>query len=123
MIIHKTLSDFILFLYVHASHSDSNYDPAEMAVIKTKMTGMFPNGTDMEKKLYGTIREYNAFDKTKLDDLFSASIKHFKSDGRVKDNSVFTDIEDIIRADGKVNSSESSALEAIAKLISKESQA
>src|SRR6187551_333589 len=118
MIIHKTLSDFILFLYVHASHSDSNYDPTEMTVIKTKMTSLFPSGTDMEKKLYGTIREYNTFDKAKLDDLFSASIKHFKSEGMVKDNTVFTDIEDIIRADGKVNSSEAKALEVIAKLIS-----
>jgi hypothetical protein len=121
MIIHKTLSDFILFLYVHASHSDSNYDPTEMAVIKTKMTSLFPAGTDIEKKLYGTIREYNAFDKTKLDNLFRASIEHFKSDDMVKDNTIFTDIEDIIRADGKVDSSEKKALEVIAKLISKES--
>ena len=121
MIIHKTLSDFILFLYVHASHSDINYDPAEMAVIKTKMTRMFPSGTDIEKKLYGTIREYNSFDKTKLDDLFSASIEHFKSDVRVNDNTVFTDVEDIIRADGKVNSSESKVLETISKLLSKQS--
>jgi hypothetical protein len=119
MIIHKTLSDFILFLYVHASHSDSNYDPTEMKVIKTKMVDIFPSGTDIEKKLYGTIREYNAFDKTKLDDLFNASIKHFKSEGLVKDSTVFTDIEDIIRADGQVNSSEAKALEVIAKLISK----
>lgn len=121
MIIHKTLSDFILFLYVHMSHSDSNYDPTEMAVIKTKMMSIFPAGTDIEKKLYGTIREYNTFDKTKLDDLLAASIKHFKSDNRVKDSTVFTDIEDIIRADGKVSSSESKALEAITKIISKES--
>src|SRR6187431_3745449 len=119
MIIHKTLSDFILFLYVHASHSDANYDPTEMVVIKKKMTDIFPSGTDIEKKLYGTIREYNAFDKTKLDDLFNASIKHFKSESLVKDNTVFTDIEDIIRADGKVNSSEAKALEVITKLISK----
>jgi uncharacterized tellurite resistance protein B-like protein len=120
MIIHKTLSDFILFLYVHASHSDSNYDPTEMEVIKTKMTSIFPAGTDIERKLYGTIREYNAFDKTKLDDLFSASIKHFKSEGGVKDNTIFTDMEDIVRADGKVNSSESKALAVIAKLIAKD---
>lgn len=117
MIIHKTLSDFILFLYVHASHSDSNYDPTEMAVIKKKMTSIFPAGTDMERKLYGTIREYNTFDKMKLDDLFNASIKHFKSEGGVKDNTIFTDMEDIVRADGKVNSSEAKALEVIAKLI------
>jgi len=83
------------------------------------MADLFPAGTDIEKKLYGTIREYNAFDKSKLDDLLSASVEHFKSNGMVKDHTVFTDIEDIIRADGKVNSSESKALETIAKLIAK----
>ena len=119
MIIHKTFPDFVLFLYVHISHSDSSYDPAEMAVIKTKMTDLFPAGTDIERKLYGTIREYNAFDKSKLDDLFNTSIQHFKSDGQVKDNSVFTDIQDIIRADGQVNPSEAKALEVITKLIVK----
>ncbi len=81
------------------------------------MTSIYPAGTDIERKLYGTIREYNTFDKTKLDDLFSASIKHFKSEGGVKDNTIFTDMEDIVRADGKVNSSESKVLEVIAKLI------
>lgn len=119
MIIHKTFSDFILFLYVHASHSDSSYDPSEMKVIKTKMADLFPAGTDIEKKLYGAIREYNTFDKSKLDELFSKSIEHFKTEGHVKDNSVFTDIQDIVRADGQVNSSESKALETINKLISK----
>jgi uncharacterized tellurite resistance protein B-like protein len=119
MIIHKTFADFIIFLYVHISHSDSSYDPAEMKVIKTKMTDLFPAGTDIERKLYGTIREYNSFDKAKLDELFTSSIQHFKAEGHVKDNSVFTDIQDIIRADGQVNSSESKALETINKLISK----
>ena len=119
MIIHKTFADFIIFLYVHISHSDSSYDPAEMKVIKTKMTDLFPAGTDIERKLYSTIREYNSFDKANLEELFNESIQHFKSENRVKDNTMFTDIQDIIRADGKVNPSESKALETINKLISK----
>ena len=119
MIIHKTLSDFILFLYVHISHSDSSYDPTEMAVIKTKMAGLFPNDTDIEKKLYATIREYNSFDKAQLEVLFNDSIQHFKSGYPMPDNNLFADIQEIIRADGKVKVSEVDALTLISKIISK----
>lgn len=119
MVIHKNLQDFILFLYVHISSSDSNYDPAEMAVIKSKMTGLFPDGVDLEKKLYTTIREYNSFDKRKLEELFSESIEHFKSGYPIPDNNLFADIQEIIRADGKVRVKEVDALTLISNIIGK----
>lgn len=119
MIIHKTLSDFILFLYVHISHSDSNYDPSEMAVIKTKMSGLFPNDTDIEKKLYTTIREYNSYDKSRLEALFSETIQHFRTSHPIPDATVFSDIQEIIRADGKVKISEVNAMTLISSLIRK----
>jgi uncharacterized GH25 family protein len=119
MIIHKTLSDFILFLYVHISHSDSSYDPTEMVVIKSKMKGLFPIDTDIEKKLYATIREYNSFDKSKLEELFSETIQHFKTGYPIPDTTVFADIQEIIRADGKVKVSEVDALTLISSIIRK----
>lgn len=119
MTIHKTLSDFILFLYVHISHADSSYDPTEMAVIKTKMAGLFPDDVDIEKKLYTTIREYNSFDKSRLEELFTDTIKHFKAGHPISDTSVFADIQEIIRADGKVKVSEVDALTLISSIIRK----
>ena len=41
MVIHSTFKDFILFLYVHMSRADENYDPNEMATIKNKIGGLF----------------------------------------------------------------------------------
>jgi hypothetical protein len=119
MVIHKTLSDFILFLYVHISHSDSSYDPTEMVVIKSKMKGLFPIDTDIEKKLYTTIRDYNSFDKSKLESLFSETIQHFKTGYPIPDITVFADIQEIIRADGKVKVSEVDALTLISSIIRK----
>ncbi len=80
MVIHANLPDFILFLYVHMSRADDSYDPTEMAAIKNKMNSLFSKGTDLEKKLYVTIREYNSFDKNKLTELLSDSIQHFSND-------------------------------------------
>jgi uncharacterized tellurite resistance protein B-like protein len=122
MVIHATLQDFILFLYVHMSRADDSYDPSEMAAIKSKMNGLFAEGTDLERKLYVTIREYNSFDKTKLTELLSDSITHFSNDATA-DPQLFADLKEIIQADGKVDQSEMNALEALKRMIDHRSKA
>lgn len=121
MVIHATLQDFILFLYVHMSRADDSYDPSEMAAIKVKMNTLFANGTDLEKKLYLTIRDYNSFDKSKLNELFSDSIQHFSKDSTV-DNRLFSDLREIVQADGKVDQSETNALDALKRMIEHQSK-
>lgn len=116
MVIHATLPDFILFLYVHMSRADDTYDPTEMAAIKVKMNTLFAEGTDLEKKLYGAIREYNSFDKSKLTELFTGSILHFSKNSTV-DAKLFNDLREIVQADGKVDQTEASALEALERMI------
>lgn len=115
MIIHTTFEDFLLFLYVHISRSDNNYDPKEMAVIQEKMKGLYPNKVDFDKKLYLTLREYKDYDKNKLNELFVETIKHFKA-GKDKEK-IMTDLSDIINADGHVQASETNALAALKKTI------
>ncbi|HMG88443.1 MAG TPA: TerB family tellurite resistance protein [Chryseolinea sp.] len=122
MVIHANLPDFILFLYVHMSRADDSYDPTEMAAIKDKMNGLFSAGTDLEKKLYVTIREYNSFDKNKLTELLSDSIRHFSNDAAV-DAHLFNDLKEIIQADGKVDQSEVNALETLKRMIDHQSKA
>jgi uncharacterized tellurite resistance protein B-like protein len=118
MVIHATLPDFILFLYVHISRADDSYDPSEMAAIKVKMNALFAEGTDLEKKLYLAIREYNSFDKSKLSELFTSSILHFSKNSSV-DPHLFNDLKEIMQADGKVDQSEASALDALQRVIAK----
>jgi hypothetical protein len=117
MILHTAFPDFILFLYVHLSHADSSYDPTELAAIKEKMKKLFPAGTDFERKLYGTLREYNSFDKARLSELFRDSFEHFNRTEQVAQSSVFDDLHEIIRADGKVIQSETNALETLKQFI------
>lgn len=120
MVIHTTLPDFILFLYVHMSRADDSYDPSEMAAIKVKMNTLFPEGTDLERKLYGAIREYNSFDKSKLTELFTGSILHFSKNSTV-DAHLFNDLKEIVQADGKVNQAESNALNVLKRIIDHQS--
>lgn len=115
MVIHTTFADFVLFLYVHMSQADSMYDPKEMQVIKEKMQTLFPEGTDFEKKLYTTIRQYNSFDRSKLKELVEKTIQHFGKKDALKD--IYADIQDIFSADGTVDSSETRAFEALKQII------
>lgn len=115
MIIHDSFEDFLLFLYVHISRADSLYDPKEMDVIQEKMKGLYPSKVDFDKKLYATLREYKSFDKEKLPDLFKSTLKHFQADKNKE--KIFADLTDIISADGKVQASETKALETLKKTI------
>ncbi len=117
MVIHASFKDFVLFLYVHMSRADENYDPNEMAIIKKKIEGLLDKGADIEKKLYTAIREYNSFDKAKLPVLFQASFKHFSDDDSVIKNNFYDDLNEIIQADGKVEATETRALEALKEII------
>ncbi len=122
MTIHTTFKDFILFLYVHMSRVDENYDPNEMATIKEKIAGLFEKDADIEKKLYIAIREYNSFDHSKLAELFRDSFKHFSDDKSVLKNDFFRDLNEIMLAFGKVVREETRALEALKGIIELNSQ-
>lgn len=117
MVIHSNFSDFILFLFVHMSHADESYDPYEMATIKQKISAMFEQGADVERKLYTAIREYNSFDKLKLPQLFRDSFKHFGEDKRIQKTAFYDDLTEIMQADGKVEHGEKRALQALKEIV------
>ena len=117
MIIHPSFPDFVLFLYVHMSEADSNYDPSEIAVIREKMPELFPGEKDLEKKLYNALKEYMAFDKSKLKELFEDTFHHFNQEEFPEKGQIYRDLQEIIKADGKVDKSETKALQALTDII------
>ena len=117
MVIHSNFKAFILFLYVHMSQADETYDPNEMAIIKLKIAGLFDRNADIEKKLYIAIREYNSFEKEKLNQLFKDSFEHFGDDQGMSKNNFYNDLNEIMLADGQILHSETKALDALKKII------
>jgi uncharacterized tellurite resistance protein B-like protein len=117
MVIHSSFSDFVLFLYVHVAHIDNTYDPKEIALIKSKMKGLFPDETDLEKKLYQTIRDYNRFDRSNMAQLCSDTLDHFKDDKETSKSRLYSDVQDIINADGKIEDQETEVFRRIKKMI------
>ena len=81
------------------------------------MSKLFPAGTDVEKKLYQTIREYNKFDRRKINDLCLESISHFESDKQARESRLFEDVEEIVKADGEIHTLEAEELRKIRQMI------
>ncbi|MBX2947613.1 MAG: TerB family tellurite resistance protein [Cyclobacteriaceae bacterium] len=117
MVIHKNFADFVLFLYIYMAHADGEFHEAEREVIKEKMKRLYPEDVDFNKKLNEELNLFDDFDKNQLKTLFRDTFNHFSSIKFPQKYKVFTDMYDIINADGKVDESETKALNALKEII------
>ncbi len=123
MVIHNNFAEFVLFLYVHMAHSDSDYHVTEMAVIREKMTKIFPADINQEQKLYDAVAHYKTLDKESVNSIIKDSFKHFDKVKFAQKYKVYTDMYDIINADGVIDESETKALEELKNIININSSA
>ncbi len=117
MILHTSFADFVLFLYVHMAHSDGDYHDAEKKVILEKMSKIFPKEMDHTHKLEVSVKEYRALESSKIASVITDSFKHFDKVKFTQKYKVYTDMYDIINADGVIDESETKALEELKKII------
>lgn len=117
MVIHKSFADFVLFLYVHMAYADGVFHPSEREVILEKMSKLFPTEGDPRKKINAAEKEYLALDTATISSLIRDTFKHFSSVKFAQKYKVYTDMYDIINADGKVDQSETLALNTLKKII------
>ncbi len=117
MVIHDNFAEFVLFLYIHMAHADGVYHPAEAEVIVDRIPKLFPGETDIRAKLARAEKQYSAVDKAQIDTIIRDTFKHFNSIRFSQKYKVYTDMYDIIHADGKVEESETKALNQLKDII------
>lgn len=117
MILHSNFADFVLFLYIHMAHTDSDYHLAEIEVIREKMIKIFPKETNLEQKLQDAVALYKSLAKESVNSVIEDSFKHFNKVKFAHKYKVYTDMYDIINADGIVDESETKALTELKKII------
>jgi uncharacterized tellurite resistance protein B-like protein len=117
MVIHDNFADFVLFLYIHMAYADGIYHPAEKEVIAERIPKLFPGETNVLARLATAEAQYNAVDKTKIEAIIKDTFKHFSSIKFAQKYKVYTDMYDIIHADGKVEESETLALNQLKDII------
>lgn len=117
MVIHDNFADFVLFLYIHMAHADGAYHPSERDVIADRIPKLFPEEKDIVGKLARAEKQYSATDKAQIETIIKDTFKHFNSVRFAQKYKVYTDMYDIIHADGKVEESETRALNQLKDII------
>jgi uncharacterized tellurite resistance protein B-like protein len=118
MVIHNSFKDFVLFLYVHMAHADGEFHESEVILVRNKMVKLFhPEEVDIDAKLKAALIQYETFDKSKLKALFRDSFDHFTNIKFAQKYKVYSDMYDIIHADGRIDESETIALQELKEII------
>lgn len=117
MVIHKTFSDFVLYLYVHMAYADGVLHPDEERVILEKMNKHFPIEGDHKKRMDEAVVAYKKIDHSKNRDIIQESFKHFDHIKFAQRYKIYADMYDIIHADGKVSEAETKAVNELKGII------
>lgn len=99
------------------AHVDGSYHPAERKAILEKLPKLYPDEKNAEAKLTAAEKEYLSVDKSKLSLIIKETFKHFNAVKFAQKYKVYTDMYDIIHADGKVEASETTALNELKDII------
>lgn len=117
MKVHESFNDFVLFLYVHMALSDGTLHPNEEVVILDRLTKLFPQEGNPKKKFDDAVAAYKDFDISTLNEFIHYSFKHFHTVKFAQRYKIYTDMYDIMHADGKVADAETEALDTLKKII------
>jgi uncharacterized tellurite resistance protein B-like protein len=97
--------------------SDGFLHSNEEIVILDKLTKLFPQEGNPKKKFDDALAAYQNFDQSTLDEFIQHSYKHFNQVKFAQRYKIYTDMYDIMHADGKVDQGEMQALNTLKKII------
>jgi len=117
MVLHRQFQDFILFLYVHMAVADGSIHSSEEQVILKKMAKLFPDDSDLKRKFDMAVIEYRSLDPVMTMNVIRESFQFFDKVTFAQKYKVYTDMYDIVNADGKVEESEKHALDGLKEII------
>ncbi len=117
MIIHDSFADFVLFLYVHMAHADGEYHPSEEKAIREKLSKLYPNSSDHDAKMKTAVEQYGSVKESERKALIHDTFAKFTNIKFSQKYKVYTDMFDIVHADGKVHEAEERALKELKDII------
>lgn len=117
MVIHKTFSDFVLYLYIHIAYADGQLHAEEERVVLEKMNRHFPIEGDHKARYDQRVKEYNGIEKKMHHEIIKASFQYFDHIKFSQRYKIYADMYDIIHADGKVEESETKAVNELKEII------
>jgi uncharacterized tellurite resistance protein B-like protein len=106
------------------AHVDGEFHELEIKLVRDKMVKLFhPEEVDLDAKLSAALTQYNAYDKSQLRALYRSTFDHFTNVTFAQKYKVYTDMYEIIHADGRIDESETKALNELKEIIDINSEA
>jgi hypothetical protein len=96
---------------------DGSMHENEELVILDKMSKIFPAEADPKKKLMDAIAEYKSIDPALVNTVIRDSFKFFDQVKFAVKYKIYTDMYDVVNADGRVEESERKALDSLRNII------
>ncbi|MFM7329808.1 MAG: TerB family tellurite resistance protein [Bacteroidota bacterium] len=117
MVIHEQFRDFVLFLYLHMAHADGSMHQQEESVVREKMKKLFSDDENPDAHFARVLGQYRDCPPDQLQAIIRDSFNHFSSITFAEKYRVYTDMYDIINADGRVDQSARSTLDQLREVI------
>ena len=112
----EEFNEFTLFLYIYIADSDGFIHETEIEVIKKKIPKLFPK-TDAEKVYQEALKKFRAFNKEEIEKVIHSNFKEHQKKSFTSKYKIFTDLYDIIIADGVLDERESRSIQKLKDII------
>jgi uncharacterized tellurite resistance protein B-like protein len=117
MVIHDNFQDFVLFLYIHVAVVDAALHGSEEEVILEKMGKLFPSDSNFKVRLEEAVAHYKTLSHETVGEIIRDTFLHFNQIGFDQKYKVYTDMYDVVNADGKVEAAEKAVLNSLKEII------
>lgn len=111
-------NDFTLFLYIYMASADGSIDSTEVDVIKSKMPKLFPN-VEVDEKFQRSRKEYESYSPDDIDKIIHLNFEKHKEKSFTSKYKIFSDLYEIIIADGIVDFQENQSIQKLKSIIEK----
>jgi len=116
---YEDFNDFIIFLYLYMAQADGFIDPREEKVIMDKLRILYPGNAHLDK-VYQTAKEaFLALDSREYDQIINFNFEKHTEKSFTYKYKIFTDLYEIIIADGVIAEEESKSMKKLKTLIEK----
>ena len=113
----RKFTHFTAFLYFYMAFSDDFLDEKEAEMIVKKMQAQAVEGEDVAALYEEVMATYKATPPDALDELIQTNFEYFKHESQEYKYGLFTDLYDVMIADGVVHYKENESLDKLKNLV------
>ena len=113
----RDFTHFTFYLYFYMAFSDAYLDEKEAQMIRKKMQERVSGDTDINQLFEKIQSTYEQTPVDQLDEVVQLNFKQFKEQSQEFKYTLFTDLYDIMIADGVVHYKENESLDKLKKLV------